>query len=685
MALSVLLLAGPRCSAFCASFPAPAGERAIARSIADTCLLSFSLGQDTAICSGDSLRLGPDLASDTLSFLWFPSGNTAPRITITAPGMYVLQATGDSGCVFADSIVVSVNPAPAAALSAPAPLCFGDTAVFLNNSSALPGATFSWIFGDGAASSDSSPEVRHLYTMNGGIFEGRLIVNNNNGCRDTATFSVQVDATPVVSISGPGSACFGQTATFGQSSAALPGALYEWDFGDGTTILSGEPMVQHDYQANGAVYDVRLTITNVNGCSATASARYEVLLLPAARFEADTACFRESTAITNNSTDVLSGASYTLHFGDGNTEVYNGLATLQYAYSMPGPYTLILIADNENGCADTAFLSTLVHPLPVAAFTGLDVSNFCLLDPPVELSGTPAGGAFSGLNVENTPNPNDGAGFFNPLRAGQDIEVIYRYTDLNNCSDADTQLVANVFPLPDVSFTGLREAYCLNDEPDTLRAGTPGGAFSGDAELLSTLGSGIALFDPSVIRPPLEISYAYTDQNGCADTFTLATRVNELPVVELGPDRVISFGEAVALGGPPVGNYRYEWSNLAATSSITVEDPGFYALYVEDLLTGCRNADTVLVTFGTAVQDYGRLPFRYGPNPAGSVLRLVFPEGGEAHRWQAHDSFGRLAKSGKLPSRYITPGEVVELSLHGLPAGMYWIRIGRNAFRIMKD
>jgi Leucine-rich repeat (LRR) protein len=68
-----------------------------------------------------------------------------------------------------------------------------------------------------------------------------------------------------------------------------------------------------------------------------------------------------------------------------------------------------------------------------AEFTGLDTA-YCLEDPPVILTGIPAGGIFSGPGISDNT--------FSPMDAGEGTHtIVYTYEDPNNCVSADTQTV----------------------------------------------------------------------------------------------------------------------------------------------------------------------------------------------------------------------------------------------------
>jgi len=89
----------------------------------------------------------------------------------------------------------------------------------------------------------------------------------------------------------------------------------------------------------------------------------------------------------------------------------------------------------NNGCTsgDTVTLDVTLNALPVVSFTGLD-SVYQITDLPVTLTGDPAGGTFTGDGIVGSQ--------FSPSIAGLGLhEIIYSYTDINTCENADTQYV----------------------------------------------------------------------------------------------------------------------------------------------------------------------------------------------------------------------------------------------------
>jgi gliding motility-associated-like protein len=80
--------------------------------VSDTVVVSagtlprFSLGNDTAICTGNSLLLQPDNFCTQCSYLW-SSNVTAPTYTINTSGTYWLRVTNNLQCAWTDTINIS--------------------------------------------------------------------------------------------------------------------------------------------------------------------------------------------------------------------------------------------------------------------------------------------------------------------------------------------------------------------------------------------------------------------------------------------------------------------------------------------------------------------------------------------------------------------------------------------------
>ena len=69
----------------------------------------IDLGNDTSICSGDSITF--DAGSDFANYLW-QDQSTDKNLCAKTSGIYWLRATDNNGCSRIDSVALTVNPLP---------------------------------------------------------------------------------------------------------------------------------------------------------------------------------------------------------------------------------------------------------------------------------------------------------------------------------------------------------------------------------------------------------------------------------------------------------------------------------------------------------------------------------------------------------------------------------------------
>ena len=157
---------------------------------------------------------------------------------------------------------------------------------------------------------------------------------------------------------------------------------------------------------------------------------------------------------------------------------------------------------------------------------------------------------------------------------------------------------------------GGQSFMCIGDPAVTL-VGTPAqGIFTGT-------GVTGTIFNPSLAGVGVHsISYTFTNINGCVGVNTQQVTIEQLPVVNLGPDVVVCQGTNVLLDAGQV--YEYLWNTGATTQSINVLNSGNYSVTVSTEL-GCEGYDQVNVTANPIP------PVNFGPDQdlcAGNTVSL---------------------------------------------------------------
>ena len=208
-------------------------------------------------------------------------------------------------------------------------------------------------------------------------------------------------------------------------------------------------------------------------------------------------------------------------------------------------YYLANFNDTCESVRDTVTVSIIG---PTLSITGL-YPDYCENASAVKLTGSPAGGTFSGEGVtDNTFTPASG-------NIGTNI-ISYIYKDtLNGCEDTTTQKVT-VYALPKVSFSGLKPAYAVNGTPSIL-TGTPAGGMY--------RGTGITgdEFNPALAGlGTFKIAYIVTDSNDCENAVIESTAVTltNIADVEIAETGLMIFPN------PAVNSFTLEFMNKEQTA-----------------------------------------------------------------------------------------------------------------------
>ena len=130
--------------------------------------------------------------------------------------------------------------------------------------------------------------------------------------------------------------------------------LYQWEFGDGGSDQG--VLTPHTYAATGD-YVVTLTVTGVNGQTASATTQATVTEAPVAVINSSLCdksglCFRLDGSGSSDPDGQI--ASYLWEFGDGQTSTE---AVVNHTYASQGSYTVILTVTDDKGAMASASLS----------------------------------------------------------------------------------------------------------------------------------------------------------------------------------------------------------------------------------------------------------------------------------------------------------------------------------------
>ena len=168
-------------------------------------------------------------------------------------------------------------------------------------------------------------------------------------------------------------------------------------------------------------------MSSVNGCSSTSIASAVIVnALPVATVllnGAATFCQGNSVIINANV-----GAGLTYQWQNNGANIL-GATGANYTATSSGSYAVLV--SNVNGCS-SASATTIVSVNSLPNVTLGAFNQVCDTLGLLQLTGgSPVGGSFSGTSViSNSFNTNIGVGVY---------PIIYSYTDINGCSDSDTE------------------------------------------------------------------------------------------------------------------------------------------------------------------------------------------------------------------------------------------------------
>lgn len=280
---------------------------------------STQFTDSTTILSGNITKWNWNFGDGTTSIL------KNPIKQYNTPGSYLVTLTVESENGCKDTIVkeIKVYPKPVANFIANTP-CFPSPVNFIDSSRILTGNIVYrlWSFGNGDTSTLLNPSIQYATA---GSYLTRLIVNSDNGCSDTASKTVNVNALPQVSFSYDTLSCIGSTVALNNNTT---GAIsYVWNFGNGQTSPQVNPSL---YYNDTGYYQIKLIAFTSNGCKDSLTKTIEITKIPIANFSLlpDSGCGPLLVRFTNTSKSRYSN----FRWNDGLGNVIDSLSISDRVY-----------------------------------------------------------------------------------------------------------------------------------------------------------------------------------------------------------------------------------------------------------------------------------------------------------------------------------------------------------------
>ena len=230
---------------------------------------------------------------------------------------------------------------------------------------------FEWTFEVGNGQVQAFDQWNPSVTFPGvGEYEGRLILNENTDCGDTARIFVNIFPAIDADFSFAYDTCVAGPVIFTDLSTTGSCCLtdWRWNFGDGQTGRVQNPT--HVYRDPGNI-PITLTVRDTNACESSKTQILNYFPVPALIVispSAAIACQPAELFFNNLSFPIDSTYLINWDFGDGGTSTD---ISPFYTYEQPGTYTVRVSITSPIGCAtDTTFNNLItILPSPVAGFS----------------------------------------------------------------------------------------------------------------------------------------------------------------------------------------------------------------------------------------------------------------------------------------------------------------------------
>lgn len=358
------------------------------------------------------------------------------------------------------------------------------------------------------------------------------------GCKDSTSGTITVWPQPTANFNIAAVTCINEAITFTDQSEANANNIvsWNWDFGDGTTLIRNNANSFSKIYSVLQNYNATLRVTTDSGCNSTVVSKpLTIHPKPVVDFDLPTVvCLPEGRATFTNKTTVggTGGTPVTYLWQFGVAVATSTQTNPTYNYSATGAYTVHLKATSARGCVDSTnkVLST-IYPQPLANWNATpqqvclgDAIQFTDISNPLSNTITGWNWSFGDGGSSGQQNPTR-----NYTRVGTYSVSMY-YTTAIGCNSDTVRKNVIVHPYPVVN--AGPDQFVLQGGQVTLQA-----SVSGSTNYVYRWTPSTWLSNPNVLQPVSQaaddISYTLTvtGEGGCAASDDVFVQLLLKPVI----------------------------------------------------------------------------------------------------------------------------------------------------------
>ncbi|MCP4520682.1 MAG: gliding motility-associated C-terminal domain-containing protein, partial [Cytophagales bacterium] len=506
-----------------------------------------------------------DLSSTTIS-----NPTASPKTTTT----YTVEVTDANNCVSEKDVKVTVNDLPTITVSNET-ICLNDQVEL----KADGGTKYVWknVITDLSATTISnpiaSPKITTTYTVE---------VTDANNCVSEEDVKVIVNDLPIISVSDE-TICLNDQVVL----KASGGINYVWR--NITTDLSSTT-ISNPIASPKATTTYTVEVTDANSCVSEKDVIVTVNPLPSPTFDNPQTIVCPKEVVT-----------YKINGGSGSTFMWNFLPsnkitsdnesndqnTITFSEILDGKVTLEVEEEDIKGCKSKVSQEVTIDDITTLGFDLID--EICEDNSSISLdmatSTTNGTGTYKYNGNEITEIvPND-AQFIKNIP----LTILYDFVTTQGCKYSISENIT-IHTLPVISFTSIPD-ICSNSSAYVLDEASPiNGVYSGvgvEKGKFNPLATGVKIDDKN------EITYTYTDQNGCVNSQTSEIMVHQQPTVSIENELFLCEGDqkifTTQVSNPNVSYTWYQDGTALSqkASTLKVDEVGTYQ--VEITYEVCKN------------------------------------------------------------------------------------------------